>query len=236
MNYIWDIVLRAKESGLAKEELFFWQAEQSSPYYEQSFPAINQQTVDRRMIEINVLHRFSHIFQELLHPDILQAPAYVRLLGFILYLYDVIVHFLSEIDLRHGLNRREFYVRKIRRELLGGAFGKVAAIGALAMEQSLQLRIANEILTQMQTGSNLRGFRRALLTVFPGSLLYQSNFDSSQLLLYLGREESSDKEKQLAFLLEGFLPFGFHIRVFWQQHFGILGVDATMAPGEIAIF
>lgn len=236
MNYIWDIVLRAKQNGLTKEELFFWQAEQCSPYYEQSFPALNAKTVDRRVIEINALYRFSHIFQELLHPDILQGPQYVRLIDFILHLYDVIIHFLSEIDLRHGLNRREFYVHRIRRELLSGVFGKVAAEGVTVMERGLQLRIANEVLTQMQTGSNLHSFRRALMTIFPGSLLYQSNFDSSQLLLYVGQEESSDKEKQMTFLLEGFLPFGFHIKIFWQHHFGIMGVDQAMLSGEIAIF
>lgn len=236
MNFIWDIVLRAEENGLRKEELFFWQAQQCSPYCEHSFPAINQRGVEHPVIEINALYRFSHIFQELLHPAILQGPEYVRLIAFILHFYDALIHYLSEIDLRHGLNRREFYVREIRKELLDGAFGAVAAAGAQAMRRELQIRIADELLTQMQTGSSLRNFRRALLIVFPGCLLYQSNFDTVQLLLYIGREEDAEKEKQLAFLLEGFLPLGFHIRTFWQHHFGILGVDATMLQDQIAIF
>ena len=48
MNFIWDIALRAKESGIKEEDLFFEQAEDYSPYYEQSFSVINQDVVRKR--------------------------------------------------------------------------------------------------------------------------------------------------------------------------------------------
>ena len=58
MNFIWDIALRAKESGIKEEDLFFEQAEDYSPYYEQSFSVINQDVVRKKRIEINALYRF----------------------------------------------------------------------------------------------------------------------------------------------------------------------------------
>lgn len=236
MNFIWDIVLRAQENGIEKDSLFFWQAQESSPYYEHSFPLINQREVGGGVVEINALYRFSHIFQELLHPEFMRNPVYVGLVTFIVHFYDVLIHYLSEIDLRHGLNRREFYVRELRREVLAGVFGRCAAVGMRSLRRDRQLRMADELLRQMQAGSNLRSFRRAVLVVFPDSILYQSNFDRQQLLLYVGRAENDERAAQMAFLLEGFLPLGFRVRIFWTHHFGILGVDATMCTDKIALF
>ena len=67
MNYIWEILLRARAQGLSDNELFFAQAEDCSPWYEQSFPCLNEDTVTGPVVEINSLYRFSEIFQDLLH-------------------------------------------------------------------------------------------------------------------------------------------------------------------------
>jgi len=236
MNFIWDIVLQAEAEGMRKEDLFFKQADVFSPYCEPAFSVINQETVENPLVEINALYRFSHLIQELLHPDVLRGLRYDDVAYFVYYFFDALMHYVSEIDLRHGLNRREFYVRKLRQELLGGDFGAVAAAGMAVMDRALQLKMANEVLTGIETGSSLAGFRRALRVAFPDSLLYQSNFDFSQLFLYIGQAETDERKKQVAFVLEGFMPLGFYVELFWQHHFGILGVDATMPVDGIAIF
>lgn len=236
MNFIWDAVLQAESAGLRKADLFFKQADIYSPYYELAFPIINQATVDHPLIEINALYRFSHLVQEMLHPDVLHGLRYGDITGFIDYLFDALLHYVSEIDLRHGLNRREFYVRKLRQELLNGDFGPVAAAGMASMKRALQIQMAHEVLISMETGSSLYSFRRALRTVFPSCLLYQSNYDSACLLFYLDQMENVESTQQLRFLVEGFLPLDFHLRPFWHYHFGILGVDATMKADSIALF
>lgn len=63
MNFIWDIILQAQKEGKEKSDLFFWQAQNYSPYYEQSFNTINEEHIDKILIEINALYRFSHIFR-----------------------------------------------------------------------------------------------------------------------------------------------------------------------------
>ena len=57
MNYIWEILLRARAQGLSDNELFFAQAEDCSPWYEQSFPCLNEDTVTGPVVEINSLYR-----------------------------------------------------------------------------------------------------------------------------------------------------------------------------------
>lgn len=104
------------------------------------------------------------------------------------------------------------------------------------MDKTLQLKITNEILTQMQIGSNLHCFKRAIKDTFPNCILYQSNYNVKELFLYLGEKSNEVKEKQLAFLLDCFLPLEFQIRIFWDKHFGIMGIDETMHSNEIVIF
>lgn len=236
MNFIWDIILNAKERRLEKQDLFFRQAESGSPYYEQSFPAVNQRDVERAVVEINALYRFSHIFEELLHPDLQAALREEGALEFSDYLFDLVVHFLGEIDLKHGLNKREYYVRKLRSELLSGVYGEKAAAAAAVMSRELQFQMANELMTQIQTGTSLLAFRRAMTAAFPQCIIYQSNFDCKALLVYIGEKETKEKVRHLEFILDLFLPFGFSVREFWEYHFGILGVDATMEMNRIALF
>lgn len=236
MNFIWDIVLQAEEQGLDKAELLFQPAQECSPYCEQAFAFINQDWLDSPTVEINALYRFSHIFQELLHPELLTRPENRDLIQCIAYLFDAVVHLLSEIDLKHGLTKREYFVRQLRAELLDGIYGREAAEAVTVMDRQLQFYLANELLTQIQAGSSLRVFRRAVRTAFTGSIIYQSNYNGKELLVYLGEKKTREKTQIIQFLLDLFLPFGFSTELFWEYHFGIIGVDATMQADAIALF
>ncbi|WP_110955853.1 hypothetical protein [Anaerosinus massiliensis] len=236
MNFIWDIVLQAEAQGVDKAELIFQQAQEYSPYCEQAFSCINQAGLDNKFVELNALYRFSHIFQELLHPEFLEQEENQELAQCAASFFDVIVHLLSEVDLKHGLTKREYFIRQLRAELLDGVYGAKAAAAVAIMHRNLQFCLSNELLTQMQTGTSLRVFRRAVRTAFTGSLIYQNNYNDKELLLYLGEKETGDNEKIMQFLLDMFLPFGFSARLFWEYHFGILGVDAAMQADAIALF
>ena len=124
MNYIWEILLRAKAQGLSDNELFFAQAEDCSPWYEQSFPCLNEDTVTGPVVEINSLYRFSEIFQDLLHN--MGDSEYLR------HLFDAAVHILAAQETLSGLSKRDFYVQMLKRELEGGGF-------SASIAQALQL-------------------------------------------------------------------------------------------------
>ena len=236
MNFVWDIVLNAENQEIKKKDLFFKQASIYSPWYEQSFSQLNKTEIDDSVIEINALYRFNHIFKELLHTNIKDDPSNALMQEFSEYLFDIFIHALSEVDLKHGLTKREFYVRKIRQELLAGQFGKNAMQALHTMNTKLQHEIANELLTQMQTGSTLLSFRRAMNMTFSGCFIYQSKFNCKELFVYLGRKEKDQYRKQFEFVMDAFLPLGFTAKVFWEYHFGIIGVDATMSTDNIALF
>ena len=230
MNFIWDIALRAKESGIKEEELFFEQAEDYSPYYEQSFSVINQDVVRKKRIEINALYRFCDIFRDLLKEEVDDFEEFQR------YLFDCAIHVLLYTDLKHGISKRELYIRKFMEEIAGGNFGEEVARNFNCIKSHQQNRMTTLVFAQQQTGSSLVLFRKAVLVLYPNAMLYQVKAEKQKLLLYVDDRKTERKERALRFVLEMFLPLSYQVRVFWKYHFGVIGVDKTMKINEIEIY
>lgn len=230
MNLIWDILLRARQCGVAEKDLLFQQAEWCSPWYEQSFSCLNETEVEAGTVEINALYRFSPIFRELLHQDLEYYPEFQK------YLFDAAIHMLADTDLHHGLSRREFYIRKLAKEIEQGGFGAGVAEGFQAVDRDRRDRLAALALSQIQTGASLFYFRKAVLVLFPDAIIYQVKKDRKQILVYVGREKTEVLDKETQFLRDMFLPINYQLRVFWEHHFGVVGVDATLQVDEMEIY
>ncbi len=230
MNFLWDIALRAQEQGKEEKELFFCQAREYSPFYEQSFSCLNETQVPEGRIELNLFVRFAGIFQDLLAWEE-ETPS-----DFGEYLTDAALHTLLYTDLRQGLSKRDIYIKKIRQELEQGIYWKEAAEVFREMPMEARNRLAALALTQMQTGSSLMVFRRAVKVMFPEAVLYQLREDRRKILLYLEGGKTRKREENLNFVQDVFLPLNYELRVFWQYHFGIIGVDDAMRLDEIAIY
>jgi len=235
VNFIWDIVLQAAQDDLESEKLFFKPAETFSPYYEHAFKNINQRHVESTEIEINPLYRFSPIFEYFLHPDVMNL-IFSEQKNFILYYFDLMTHILAEIDLCHGMTRREFYIRKIRREMLEGVFGEVVREGMEQLKKDRQLAVADEMLCVIETGSSVNSFCHIMKQIFEGCIIYQSRAHPQRLYAYIGRERDDQLQKQWRMIRETFLPIDIEVKEFWANHFGIMELDETMRLDAIAIF
>lgn len=227
MNYIWDITLAAKRNGMKKSELFFEQGKEVSPYYEQSFPCINQKVVDHTVIEINALHRFDHLLGSYLHEGFAQHQEFKR------YFFDLVVHFLCEMDLVKGMSRESLYLAQLEEELNSGVFGSVDDF--TAFDTTEKDKLLPLVLIEQKTGSSLSLFRKALTAIYPSVLLYQIKEEPKRLLFYLGIKQSEGEQKKLNFIQDMFLPLEFQPRTFWDRHFGVCSVDATLVAGEIEL-
>lgn len=219
------------ESG----DLFFKPAESFSPYYEQSFKNINQRHVKNKDVEINPLYRFSPMFEYVLHPDV-KDLIFINQQNFINYYFDLNIHILAEIDLCHGMTKREFYIRKIRQEMLNGIFGESAREGMMQLKKDKQLAVADELLCVMETGSSVHSFCHIMKQIFKGCIIYQSIAHPQKLYVYIGKERDEQLQKQWRMIRETFLPIDIEVREFWANHFGIMDIDETMRIDAIAIF
>ena len=230
MNFIWDIVLNAERHGTEEKELFFRPAKESSPWYEQSFPVLNEDRAEGPEIEYNPLYRFDALFHDLLREDTDGSPEFQD------RLFDAVSHLLVQTDLRHGLSKREYYIRRLLRELEEGGYGPAVARHIRSTAPEKRERLAALALTQLQTGSNLLLFRRAVLVLFPNALLYQERTDLKRILLYVGAPRTELLEQGVQLIEALFLPVCFRLRTFWSHHFGVVGVDAVMELDRIEIY
>ena len=230
MNFLWDIALRAKQQGIGEEELFFCQAEEYSPFYEQSFSCLNETKIYNHEIELNLLFRFASIFEYLLAEEVEDYPEFKK------YLIDAALHMILYTDLRHGVTKRDIHIRKIREEMEKGIFWRDAAEEFKLISYEKRNRLATLILNQIQTGSSVMAFRRGILVLFPDAMLYQIKADRKKLLLYLKESKTEVNERILQLVQDMFLPISYELRVFWKYHFGIIGVDGAMKIDEIALY
>ncbi|HBV82230.1 MAG: hypothetical protein OSJ73_14720 [Lachnospiraceae bacterium] len=235
MNFMWDIALRAFEQGWDEQDLIFMQAKEYSPFYEQSFPCINEKKVHSNEIELNLLYRFADIFQEILAPESLglEEQEYTQ---FSKYFIDAVLHAILYTDLRCGITKREIYIHKILEELQDGTFWKGTVYDFNIIDRQKQGRFAALVLSQMEIGSSLQNFRKGILILYPEAMLYQIKKEPKKLLLYIRCPKSDIEEHRLQFVQDMFLPIGFELRVFWQYHFGIIGAEGTMKLDEVALY
>lgn len=59
MNYLWEVLLRAKEQGIPKESIRFLKAKNHSAYMEVSNGFLNQENLETgAQVEVNPYYRF----------------------------------------------------------------------------------------------------------------------------------------------------------------------------------
>lgn len=229
MNFVWEMALKLANQPEEREKFFFKQAKEYSSYYEQAFVYMNEEEIEDKVVELNALYRFDEIFGELLSPR-LDDFTDLRL-----YLYDSIIHFLIEVDLYHGLNKRFLYSRKIQDDILKNKYGEQLKNFLKSFSLQRQRQLCEFLLIQYEVGSSVLLFTKVVRAVFCNAITYKSTVDSKQILVYIGDEQNEANKKLVTFIIDSFLPITFNVRLFWEYHFGILDINETLKLGEIEI-
>ncbi|HBZ79228.1 MULTISPECIES: iron-dependent peroxidase [Brevibacillus] len=229
VNYIWDLVIKARRAGVAKRDITFQAAKVYSPYMELSQEAINAKTVDKT-VEVNPFYRFDDIFRELFDVNYTDEPELRHVL------FDIVIHLLADIDLVQGMNKREYYIRFVLRDLEAGLFGKRTADHIRLFTQEEREIIAGNLLRLYETGEAVYLLRDTMRKIFPRSTIYANCEEKDELLLYVGQEETAAARARLELIKDIFLPVRFQTEVYWRNHFGILDVEETMQIDSMAMY
>ena len=209
--------------------MLFCQSQQVSPWYEQSFSTLNQKDIESNIIEINALCRFSEIFSNLLSKDLVGYEEYRK------YIFDILIHFLAELDLNSHLTRDDFYLMRLQNEIIDGILGKSYGDVFSSMDFYDRKNLVGLLYHEMHSVATLTIFKKAITTIYPEAMIYQIKHKPNELLLYIGQKKAI-VEKNVNIIIDLFLPMGFDIRVFWDSHFGVMSVDATMRLNELELF
>ncbi|WP_421662252.1 iron-dependent peroxidase [Lysinibacillus telephonicus] len=229
MNYIWDLVIRAENAGFKKKDLRFSPAAVYSPYMELSYEDLNTKLIELH-IEINPYYRFHSIFHGLLD---INASGYEELKR---TLFDIVSHLLAEIDVMQGMNKREFYIHFLIKDIESGAYGEEVKKSFFYFQRPEKEIIAINILRLHETGETVYLLKDTINKIFPKSTVYANCTKKDELLIYIGQKETEEAWAKINLILDLFLPVFFHIEIYWQYHFGIIDVEETMRIDRIALY
>lgn len=230
MNYLWEVALCADNCGVKREKLYYRPAPKCSPYIEVSFIDLNESAIEEQAIEANPLYRFAHIFAAVFDINLTVSEKTRNAL------FDICMQYIIQIDLRQGLSKSEYYLRFILRDLLQNVYQDKfqEAVNYFNHTELRKILICMSVL--FKCASSVILFRQAIRAVYPDSLVYESNDDFREILVYLGKKETPEERSKIDFLTGVFLSKDYDIYLFWEYHFGIIDVEVTMQLDEMVLF
>ncbi|NEW09799.1 iron-dependent peroxidase [Paenibacillus sp. SYP-B3998] len=228
VNYIWDLVIKARNSKMAKRDLYFSPAKVYSPYMELSHETLNATTVEPS-VEINPYYRFYDIFRDLFDINNTEEDELRHTL------FDILIHFLADMDLQQGMNKREFYIKFVLRDLEAGIFGSHIWEKMKLLNKEEQEVVAGNILSLYETGEAVYLLKDTMRKLFKNSTIYANCEEKDELLFYVGQEETVTARAKLELVKAIFLPVRFHTQTYWEHHFGIIDVEETMRIDRMAM-
>lgn len=230
MNYIYDIFIKAIEENISIEKIKFKQAEIYSPYMELSISNINSNRLPQdEYIEINAFYRFQEIFQELFNINFKENTELKNVL------FDILIHYLCELDLKQGLNKNEFYKKFLFEDIINNVYGEELAKNIIYFNKEEKDIFLNSFITLYKTGTSLQLFNKILSKIFKDSTVYLNKENPKDLYIYLGKYKDEVLKGKINAIIDTFLPISMKIHLFWDKHFGILGSDNTMKINDIVM-
>ena len=230
MNYLWEVFLGARLQKIEESHIRFVMAGEYSAYMEVSCPFLNQKEVEAgQVVEVNPYYRFYDIFKELYHP---QMKEYGKLRDSVT---NLIFHQLAENDTMSGMTREEYYKKLLFRDLMDGVYGTVAKEAAEMLDRNEREIVLSGLLRQYQTGSSLDIFKDMMEALIPDNIVYQSNDNFYEIFVYVGGKKNKRVETKMNFLLLMFMELPYQVDLYYEYHFGIIGMEETMQINEITL-
>lgn len=230
MNYAWEAALAADRSGIAREQVRYVPVQDGSPYTEVVQEMFNNQEVEGQEVGINPLYRFAREFAGIFDRNLAGYEDTRRLF------FDIFMQYEIRQDLRQGMSRQEYVLRFLLKDLLEGVLGSNGGRILRGIRRGKLKGFLRLILKLYQCGESIHLFREAMRCIYPDSLVYTSNEMMWQVLIFVGRKETTEEGERLEFLQGMFLPLHYEVYLFWEHHFGIMDVEETMVWGEMVLF
>lgn len=229
MNYIWETVLAAKRDGIEETDLYFKAAKIASPYIEVSFCDLNTSCIEEKNIEVNPIYRFADVFAGIIDKNVRDFSKTREVL------FDVAFHYLAHTDLRMGLHKQEYYSRFILEELEKGIFGSRGKSGIYLFDTWEKKHMIASLMDVYCSGNYIRIFTKLMKILYEYSIVYVSQDQANEVLIYVGEKETEQEIERMRFLTETFFPVGEKVEIFYLNHFGILDVEETMDLDRILL-
>lgn len=230
MNYLWEVMLKAEEMGIQEKDLRFQVSKHYSGYMEVSYPYLNQDTLgDKLVININPFYRFYSIFKDLYGPDMMEYHQLRKSLT------NIIFHQLTENDVMSGMTKEAYYKKMLFQDFADDIYGPEAMAAMQLFDRNEREIILSGLLRQYETGSSLDIYKDMMEELVPNNIVYRNNNDFHEIMVYIGHKRDKIIAAKIDHLIQLFIEIPYTVEIYYEYHFGIIGIDETMRIDEIAI-
>ena len=231
MKYLWEAALEAQKENIPLEYIHFVHSTNSSAYMELALPYLNQTGFDDEIeIEVNTYFRFYSIFKDIFSPDQSEFPNLRESLT------NLILHALMENDVRRGMTKEEYYKKMLILDIENGVIGDAAKRIFPILKKEEQEILLSGWLRNYQVGNSLAIFIDMVHGLIDDSIIYHNNDCPKEILIYTALKKTNETEVKIQCLVDLFLDIEYQLEIFYEYHFGIIGIDDTMIIDEIALY
>ena len=147
------------------------------------------------------------------------------------------INYLQELDFVSGTTVIDVICEKISEDIKKGVLGKNLKKYFFLLNSEEQEYVALLIYNEKINNVNcMRNFRLGIKYFFIDSLIYRQKSEKNKILVYINKPKNGSNIAKIKTLELLFLELGMELKVFWQNHFGVVNVDETVKIDEIAVF
>jgi len=228
MNYVWELVIKAMRQNADVNKIRFGVFDRkTSGYNELSFISlIGQETLTEDMItkvDIYPFGRFFEVFYKWASPGE-DNPYYGRYPEFDENLADILVHYLTRVDMKAGMTRREYDIKFTWSDIADGVFGGEAGFSLFNIAE--KRRVVSELLNLYATGDYMSCVKRAAGEIFPRMQIL--NKGGEEVIFYCGERESEELREKTGLIIRLFMPVNIRVKIHWEYTYGIVGRPDTI--------
>jgi len=229
MKYIWDLIARAKSQEINPTDLMFIPAKDFSPYLELSFEDLNDTNIPS-IAEVNPYYRFLAVFKDYFDPDY-HDDVEIRN-----ELFNLMIHYLAELDTYMGMTRREYEINFVIADVANGLYGEEVKKNFTLFNLLEKKIVAENLLRIHLLGEGVYLFQDAVRKLYEKATVYGNLTDRDVVMVHLLVEEGEDHRKRIQVLESLFLPYHYEVEIYWIYLFGITGIDGAMKMEEMVLY
>ena len=205
MNCLWEVMLKAKEQGVPEKNIRFQVSRAFSPYMEVSCPCLNQDTLE----DIPVI----------------EVNPYYR---FYSIFKDLCHPEMKEFS-------QAYYKKLLFQDFINNLYGAPAMEAMGLFNRNEREILLSGLIRQYETGSSLDLFKDMMEGLIQNNIVYRNNDDCHEIMVYIGQKYDKTIAAKMEHLIQLFVEIPYSVEIYYEYHFGIIGMDDTLHIDEIAI-
>ena len=232
-RYLWKVLIDANLNDIDLKRIKFYAPKINiSAYFELNDEDLNFSEIKKKIIDIgiNTFYRFDDIFSTLPAEEFDTKEIHKE------KLINIVLHYLGRIDLIDGLNYREILARKIIEEIEENFYGAELKECFIKFKMHEKQAVAMEMQDFYNHDRSFNSFKKITAEIFNGAIIYNHLYTSGVLAVFLNTKKSEKEKKKFKYLKEIFLPIDKKVKIFFDVHFSVVGVEETSKVGYTVVY